>query len=453
VSGLAQALAELVGARIDGAHLSPGTGLVVLALHGELGRRLLGVGIGPRVSGVGVLPRSPRARGPASHPLVLAMRAHLVGHCVVSLRAEDGLVVLETDDGARLELAPGRRGHAFVSGADVVVRWGVFPGAATAPSIEPLLDLEASGAALLAESDRIALERERVVLARAIARRAAATRRRIAAIEGDLARVATIPELQRTGRLLLAQGARVPRGVARAVLDDWEAGGTLEVELDPARGAKEQAEAFFAKARRYQRGAGIIRRRLDEARKALRALEELRAALGGDTDVAELGTIEKRARALGVSLTEAALPVGSGRAPKPAERLPFTRYRGAGGREIRVGRGAADNDALTTRHARPGDLWLHAKGRTGAHVVVPLERGSSCPAELLVDAATLAAHFSDARGDGVCEVSYVARRYVRKRRGSAPGEVTLDREKVIPVRLESARLQRLLATKDDQKVP
>jgi predicted ribosome quality control (RQC) complex YloA/Tae2 family protein len=112
---------------------------------------------------------------------------------------------------------------------------------------------------------------------------------------------------------------------------------------------------------------------------------------------------------------------------------------------VLVGRGAKDNDDLTLHVARPYHLWLHAKGTTGAHVVVTLKKGESCPAELLVDAAHLAAHFSDARGEKVVEVTYVQKRYVRKPRGAAPGSVQVDREKVIVLRVEAERLARLLA--------
>jgi len=95
--------------------------------------------------------------------------------------------------------------------------------------------------------------------------------------------------------------------------------------------------------------------------------------------------------------------------------------------------------------ARPYDLWLHAKGEAGAHVVVPLEKGHEAASELLVDAAHLAAHFSDARDERVVDVTYAPRRYVRKRRGSPPGQVQVDREKVLVLRVDSARLAALLA--------
>ena len=112
-----------------------------------------------------------------------------------------------------------------------------------------------------------------------------------------------------------------------------------------------------------------------------------------------------------------------------------------------MGRGAADNDRLTTKVARTHDLWMHARGYTGAHVVVPLLKGSQCPPELLVDAATLAVHHSDARGADFAEVTWAERRYVRKPKGSPAGRVVVDREKVLALGADPERLRRLLAAR------
>lgn len=449
-----EALSAWIGARIDAAHATPGTGLVAISFYaGE--KKVLGVGIGPRVAGVGILPRLPKIRAGASHPLVAAMRAHLVGHRVRAIElGPQGILVIAGGDevAARMELVPGRRGEARVIGAGgaLVVRWlAQSANAAPLAAVTYPEDLAAAGAALLDASESAAAAAEKTALARAVRARRAALDRRVAAVRGDLARLDRVGELQKIGRLLVAQGARIPRGAARATLEDWETGGEIEVTLDPALPAKEQAAAYFAKARRYQRGEAVMRRRLAEAERAAAAVAALLAEIAAAEPLHEaLAPFAARARALGAPVAEVQ-PETLSRPPSPAERRPFHVFRSAAGHAIRVGRGGADNDALTTRHARPHDLWLHAKGIAGAHVVVPLDKGASCPAELLVDAATLAAHFSDARGEATAEVSYLPRRYVRKPRGSAPGAVTLDREKVIVVRIEEERLKRLLASKEE----
>lgn len=459
-------VSRLAGARVDAVHACPETGLIAIVFYaGEKQKKILGAGVGPDIAGVGWLPRWPRIRAGSSHPLIAAMRAHLLGHRVLRASASDGVVVIAVagpEGGeSRIELVPGRRGEArvFAANGALVKRWGPLekskdtedlksdpktagPGPAAPSAIHFV-----PGERLVDESDKRSAVRAKTALARSIKTKLAALERRAQAIAGDLERLGEIDALQKIGRLLLAQGSKIPRGASSATLSDWETGGSIDVPLDPSIPAKSQAERFFAKARRYQRGEAIMRRRLAEAERAVADLRALTAEIDAALpDPAALETLALKARALGVSSAPLAAP--SARSSKPAERKPFHTFRGAHDRPILVGRGGADNDALTAKHARPHDLWLHAKGKTGAHVVVPLEKNASCPPDLLVDAATLAAHFSDARGEAVCDITYVERRHVRKPRKSAPGAVTFDREKVMAVRVEPARLERLLATKE-----
>jgi predicted ribosome quality control (RQC) complex YloA/Tae2 family protein len=133
------------------------------------------------------------------------------------------------------------------------------------------------------------------------------------------------------------------------------------------------------------------------------------------------------------------------RSKVPKARKPYREFRAHGQRSVLVGRGASDNDALTREHARPHDLWLHARGTSGAHVVVALKRDEACPQELLLDASHLAAHFSSARDETHVEVSYTPKRYVRKPRNAPAGLVQLEREKVLMLQLEPGRIARLLA--------
>ncbi len=228
---------------------------------------------------------------------------------------------------------------------------------------------------------------------------------------------------------------------------DWSTGAAVAVVMavDPARRAKEQIDAVFARARRLRQGAAISHARLADAVKALAGLSALEGELARAEEV-DLPVIEGRARAAApreFKVESAAAPPGK-TARNPQARPPHRTFLGASGARILVGRAAAHNDALTFHVARPHDLWLHAKGHAGAHVVVPLDKTTACPPDVLVEAAHLAAHFSEARDEDIVEVQYVQRRYVRKPRGSAPGLVVVDREKVIVLRRQPEILRRLL---------
>jgi hypothetical protein len=285
-------------------------------------------------------------------------------------------------------------------------------------------------------------------LRRALAKAIARVRRRRDAVRSDLERAREAESTARGAELFVAEAARAPRGATRLVAIDWSDGAPREAvfPLDPARSAREQLDALFRKARRMKDGARIAAQRLGDAENALAALTAISDSLAaGDVD---LPALEARARA--AAPRDFSFSSSSSSTPGPKRRsatqpsLPYRTYLSTSGTRILVGRGAEKNDALTFHVARPHDLWLHAKGRAGAHVVVPLEKGASCPPEVLVEAAHLAAHFSEAKGEALVEVQHTPRRYLRKPKGSAPGFVVVDREKVLVLRRQEALERKLL---------
>ncbi|HJL14590.1 MAG TPA: NFACT RNA binding domain-containing protein, partial [Sandaracinaceae bacterium LLY-WYZ-13_1] len=315
------------------------------------------------------------------------------------------------------------------------------PPAGGPPALAATVDaLEAAGAGLVRAAIEAPRAERRRDLAKAAKRRRKQLRRRLRAIEGDLARVDRVEGLRRDASLLLADLSRIAPDAEEAQVTDWHADppAPRTIRIDPKRTPREEAEHRFDRARKLERGGEIALERHALTERELARLD----ALIEDLPDASEGALD--------AIEEALARLGARPQPPPAsrrdagERVPHRAFRGAGGRAILVGRSAADNDALTLRHARPWDLWLHAREVPGSHVVVPLERDEDCPPDLLVDAAHLAAHYSEARGEPRVEVQYVARRHVRKPRGAAPGAVMVQREKVMLLRVEPDRLARLL---------
>jgi len=99
---------------------------------------------------------------------------------------------------------------------------------------------------------------------------------------------------------------------------------------------------------------------------------------------------------------------------------------------IWVGRNSRQNDLVTFGKGAPDDLWLHARGVPGAHVIIRSE-GRPVPDPVIRRAAELAAYFSAARAEGRVLVDVTARRYVRKIKGGRPGMVTYRNEQPIEV--------------------
>lgn len=98
-----------------------------------------------------------------------------------------------------------------------------------------------------------------------------------------------------------------------------------------------------------------------------------------------------------------------------------------------VGKNASNNDELTMRFAKPNDLWFHARGTSGSHVVLKLNKPEKPPKHILEKAAELAAYYSGARNAKYVPVIYTFKKFVRKPKGANIGAVVVSKEEVIMV--------------------
>lgn len=103
------------------------------------------------------------------------------------------------------------------------------------------------------------------------------------------------------------------------------------------------------------------------------------------------------------------------------------------GFQILVGKSAANNDILTQKHAYKEDLWLHARGVSGSHVVIKYQSGKVFPKNVIEKAAQLAAYYSKRKTDTLCPVIYTPKKFVRKPKGYPAGAVVVDRENVLMI--------------------
>ncbi|MDT7541531.1 MAG: hypothetical protein QOE33_1435 [Acidobacteriota bacterium] len=278
-----------------------------------------------------------------------------------------------------------------------------------------------------------------------------ARRRKLARnLEGDLREHGDAGEHKRAGDLLLANISTAERTGSRVRLTDYFAEGapTVELEIDERATLQEEAAHRFARYTRAKRAAQEIERRRETLRAELDALEaeqvELERAVAA-RDTAALDALEQsrqkskvggpQQRSKGDSArrgdTRAAKSKGKSNA-EPAARI--RRYRSSDGYEILVGRAARENEEVTFKLARSHDLWLHAADYPGSHVVVRARgRDDDVPHRTLVEAAQLAAHFSQAKEDAKVAVNHTRRKFVSKIKGAAPGLVRLASFRTIMV--------------------
>lgn len=270
------------------------------------------------------------------------------------------------------------------------------------------------------------------------------TQRTLEKIRADRSRIEEAARYLRLGDLLKPHVGRLKRGLTTAKVIDYTQEGIEEVEVPllPHLSARENMERYYHLHRRLSRSAGRVDERLAEIEALLAKIQALLAEAEAADDEAAFEALAEKARDDGVlreprAAATKAVPEGG--------RLPYREFTSAAGQRIWVGRGARDNDVLTFKVARGNDLWLHARGWTGSHVVVPGAGPEGPDGETLLDAAMLAAHFSSGRDELIVDVAATRRKHVQKPKGAAAGAVRFSQERTIQLRHEPARLERLLA--------
>jgi predicted ribosome quality control (RQC) complex YloA/Tae2 family protein len=277
--------------------------------------------------------------------------------------------------------------------------------------------------------------------------------KRVEALESDLAKAERYRDYNRYGELLKSHLGEIQKGAASITVPDYFDPALPEIvlPLDPAKSPQGNLDDYFRKYKKYQNAQKAIRPRLQAAQAEAAALRERLAALDREgvveTFVGE-GNPAERKGGLVPSLTNWAginpAPTSSTRRKKrQPQAKPFLRFTSEAGDAILVGRNSRENEELTFGLARSHDLWLHASGAPGSHVVLRLEKGAELRKESLLDAATLALHYSDLRKSGQGEVLYAYRKHVHKPRRAKPGLVTVTQDKRLFVKLDLKRLQRL----------
>lgn len=104
-----------------------------------------------------------------------------------------------------------------------------------------------------------------------------------------------------------------------------------------------------------------------------------------------------------------------------------------------VGKNSRQNEDVTFHQATANDMWLHARGVAGAHVIIKAA-GREIPRSTIEQAASLAAYYSEARGSTSAPVDYTLQRHVRHMKGGGPGMVIYERERTIYAEPDKALL-------------
>jgi predicted ribosome quality control (RQC) complex YloA/Tae2 family protein len=215
------------------------------------------------------------------------------------------------------------------------------------------------------------------------------------------------------GHLLLANIDKVESGADSVRVDDYyQEGSRINIKLDPALSAQDNAQRYYAQHRDWLGKQEATRQQLAQSQQKLARLVEAQNVWATVTNLKSLKkfleTYPELAPEAGTQASEPLLPY---------REVAFEGYI------VRVGRNAKANDQLTFRHSRKADWWLHAQNETGTHVVITSKGLVKPPNSVLEYAASLAAGYSGGQHSSLVPVVLTQVKYLRKRKGMTAGKV------------------------------
>jgi len=248
-----------------------------------------------------------------------------------------------------------------------------------------------------------------------------------AAPESTLTEQAALYE--KYGNLLMMNLERQPTQPGSITLPDafTDMRLVVTIPLDRKYSLLENAQRYFEKARNTRASIEYVAERKTQMQRKLERMVRTRLHF---SPIDNYHTLRDTMAEQHDLMDELGL-TGKG---EKARVFPFRRFIVAGGFEVWAGKNSENNDLLTVKNSKPNDIWFHARGVGGSHVVIKVDSAPGKPnKDTIREAAAIAAYYSKYRNAKSVPVAYTEKKYVRKPKGVPAGTVTLEREKVIMV--------------------
>ena len=244
--------------------------------------------------------------------------------------------------------------------------------------------------------------------------------RKLASLERQIVGDGQVEYLRQSGELLLAYQYTMDKGQTLLEAQYDPEGAPLKIKLNPELTPLENAQSYFAKYDKAKKARAQVPKQIKLTRMEAEYLEQLDADLDLAENWQDIAEVQETLQKIGYWRGQKTSTPKTGRAAP----LKFTTPEGF---LIWVGRNARQNEEVTFSKGSNEDLWLHARGIGGAHVIIKTN-GRDVPVSVIEQAASLAAYYSKNRNEAKVEVMVAERRYIQKPKRGNLGQVLVRQE-------------------------
>lgn len=258
---------------------------------------------------------------------------------------------------------------------------------------------------LLDQHERIAAKAKSVstIVKNAVSR----TEKKLAIQRQSVLEAENRDELKNFGDLVLSNLWQIKPKQTELTCIDYQTGEQVTIKLDPQLNAQQNAQAYYKKYRKQKSSAEHNAKLVEENEKLLEYLLTIKQNLRFCTDEADLEQIRTELVALGLTKENKTKQKGTQSVAKPIKYV-------VNGFTVYVGKNNAQNNEVTFKLAKPGDIWLHTQKIHSSHVVILKGEAQTIPNEVIVTAAEICAFFSQAQQGSKIAVDYTDKANVKK---------------------------------------
>lgn len=251
--------------------------------------------------------------------------------------------------------------------------------------------------------------------------------------EAELKATENAEDFRQKGELLTTYLSLVPNNKKSVTLDNYYTGEPLTISLDLSLSPNQNAQRYFKKYQKLKEAVKHLSGLIEETKQSIHYFESVEYNLS-QANLDEIEDIREELVQAGFMKRRAT--------DKRHKRKKPEQYLASDGKTIiLVGRNNLQNEELTFKMAKKGELWFHAKDIPGSHVIIKDNLNPSD--EVKTDAAELAAYFSKGRYSNLLQVDMIEAKKLHKPSGAKPGFVTYTGQKTLRVTPEKEKIDQM----------
>jgi len=218
--------------------------------------------------------------------------------------------------------------------------------------------------------------------------------------------------------ILMANLYQLKIGLSKVMLDDYETGEKIQIDLDSDLSPVENANRYYKLYSKAKTANEIATEMMIKTEEKIEYYENLAFQIDSALKYKDLLEIEEEI-APKVSKKKPILPI--------VEEIEINGFR------VFIGKNNKQNDYIYSKISSPEDIWFHAQNSPGSHILVKMDDKKELDDDTLLKVAQIAKRYSKQSSSLKAPVIYTKRKFLKRPPNTHAGYVTYKNEQEIVV--------------------